>query len=135
MRYMDLRALAIALALISVIAVIGLTSLNKGALSVDELYRVKTRQVVTVEGNLSNILVDKDKDVIVFVLRGEERAVEAVYSLSKFLKVYGMLPHSVERGTRLVVRGVYDPVEGVIYVQEIMRGCHSAYEQPPVVAG
>ena len=132
-KWIGVVALAVVVLAMGIIAATG-----SSYISIDELSKYTKPRAVTVQGEVADITIDPQNDLIVFTLRGSSGLiVHALYSLSKFQTLYGGLPSHTTVESEIVVRGVYYPqrqgnILGYIEVQDILQGCHKAYEAPPV---
>ena len=101
---------------------------NSGLMDVSRLESVNHDAVVTVSGRLVDVYINSTH--VVLTLSGSNGfTVKAVVDRARLEAAYGPVgPGSFERV--VVVKGLYRPSEGVIYVDAVLRGCHSAYSQP-----
>ena len=136
-------ALAAVLAFLAVIAAVSYMSLSTTSyLDVSDLKNLKTQTSVTVKGRVADTIIDARHDLVVFLLEGRDGSlVAATYKLSDFEKLYGGLPTHRRVEEEIVVKGVFKPggassrFLGTIEINEILEGCHKAYEAPPATSG
>ncbi len=132
------KEIVLAVAIFLVMLVIGyFAATSSSYVDVSELKGYKSGAVVTVKGRVIDTQLRPEKDLVIFVLEGRNGLqLYATYSLSKFVRLYGAPPGHKNVEENVVMKGVYHPsphgnLLGYLEVQEILQGCHKAYEAPP----
>ncbi len=138
-----MRALALAASAAVLLALVGYAAVASSSyVDVGELAEYRRPTAVTVRARLVDTEIEPERDLLVFVLGDDEgNAVRAVYNLTKFLGQYGAPPSHRTVDQEIVIRGVFYPagegegVLGEIEIEQILQGCHRAYDAPPATGG
>jgi len=87
--------------------------------------------VYLVRGDVVRWTVTQDRQYLVLELKGKGGdVITAQVPVSYIEKKYGPLSQVIITNGEMVVKGYWDG--RVLHVQEILKGCHSAYSQPAV---
>ncbi len=132
------KGLLAAAGILAVMVVIGYLAISSSSyVDVSELKSYRDGSVVTVKGRVADTVLRPETDLVIFILEGEDGSqLYATYSLSKFISQYGAPPGHNTVEQNVVMKGVYHPsprgkILGYMDIQEILQGCHKAYEAPP----
>lgn len=124
-----IKSLTLALALAALVGA-GLFSLlnTAGIMSVDKLEYLHRTQPVTVTGKI--VSINMNRSYVVLTLVGDDGfEVVALINRTRLEALYGPVTPS-NFDPNVVVTGIYDPSTKTIYVNSVLRGCHTAYSQP-----
>ncbi len=132
------KGLYVAAGILVMMVLIGYLAITSSSyVDVSELKSYRDGSVVAVKGRVADTKLNPENDLVIFVLEGEDGSqLYATYSLSKFISQYGAPPGHSTVEQNVVMKGVYHPrpqgrVLGYMDIQEILQGCHKAYEAPP----
>jgi len=119
---------------VSLLALFAVVGFYAGASSsyTDVSDLVKSRPgTYLVRGDVVKWTVTPDRQLLVLYLKGKDGStIEADVPVSYIEKKYGPLSQVIITNGEMVVKGYWDGK--VLHVEEILKGCHSAYEQPAV---
>ena len=127
------RYILLSLGLLAVFGIIGYyASASSSYIDVSELVKMKPGTYI-VRGDVVNWTVTtvNGQKFLVLQLEGKKGdRIIAMVPVSYIEQKYGPLSQVVITKGEMVVKGRWDGK--VLHVQEILKGCHSAYNQPPV---
>ena len=127
----NLRYLIMSVGLFAVFALVGLYAASSSTYTdVSDLVHMKPGTYL-VRGDVVRWTVTQDRQYLVLVLAGKNGdQIIAQVPVSYIEKKYGPLSQVIITNGEMVVKGYWDGK--VLHVQEILKGCHSAYQQPAV---
>ncbi len=127
----NLRYLLMSVGLFAVFALVGLyASASSSYTDVSQLIHMRPGTYL-VRGDVVRWWVTPDRQFLVLILKGKEGGqITAQVPVSYIEKKYGPLSQVIITKGEMVVKGYWDGK--VLHVQEILKGCHSAYQQPAV---
>ncbi len=127
------RYILLSLGLLAVFGIIGYyASASSSYIDVSELVKMKPGTYI-VRGDVVNWTVTtvNGQKFLVLQLEGKKGdRIIAMVPVSYIEQKYGPLSQVVITKGEMVVKGRWDGK--ILHVQEILKGCHSAYNQPPV---
>lgn len=110
--------------------------------SISQLSGYRRPAKVTVRGKVADIKTFPEKDLLLFILQDDNgsETVYAFYGLKRFISQYGAPPSHSTVDQDVVLKGTFYPdrmgeVLGRLEIEEILQGCHKAYEAPPATGG
>ncbi len=137
-----MKVVILAGAILLVILIVGYMAITSSSYTeISDLTKFSRPTVVTVRGFVTDTKLLPERDLVVFVLEDENgNVVYATYILSKFISQYGAPPSHSTVEQEVVMKGTFYPgkqgkVLGRLEIQEILQGCHKAYEAPPATGG
>ncbi len=137
-----MRGFILASSLALVILVAGYMTITSSSYeSISQLSRYRKPTMVTLRASIESTRIIPEKNLILFVLQGKKgNRVYAFYELSRFISQYGAPPSHSIVDQEVVIRGTFYPakvgnVMGKLEIEEILQGCHKAYEAPPATGG
>ena len=127
----NLRYLIMSVGLFVVFAMVGYYATSSSSYTdVSQLVHSKPG-VYLVRGDVVRWTVTQDRQYLVLELKGKGGdVITAQVPVSYIEKKYGPLSQVIITNGEMVVKGYWDG--RVLHVQEILKGCHSAYSQPAV---
>lgn len=111
--------------------------------SISQLSRYGRPAKVTVRAKVTDMKMFPEKDLLLFVLQDDNSSklmVYANYGLERFISQYGAPPSHYTVEQEVILKGTFYPervgnVLGRLEIEEILQGCHRAYEAPPATGG
>jgi len=127
----NFRYLLMSVGLFVVFALVGYYATTSSSYTdVSDLVKMKPG-VYLVRGDVVRWWVTQDREYLIIELAGKRGdQVTAKVPVSYIEKKYGPLSQVIITNGEMVVKGYWDG--RVLHVQDILKGCHSAYQQPAV---